>query len=50
MPGWRGPSHHEVEVTLDNGSQVDVQLDKNFKVVDATTDHEDDDPGETEGS
>lgn len=26
-------SAYEVEVTLDDGSQVDVQLDENFKVV-----------------
>jgi len=26
-------SYYEVEVTLDNGSQVDVQLDKDFNVV-----------------
>jgi hypothetical protein len=26
-------SYYEVEVTLDNGSQVDVQLDKSFTVV-----------------
>ena len=35
-------SYYEIEVTLDNGSQVDVQLDKQFKVVDATADDEDD--------
>jgi hypothetical protein len=26
-------SYYEVEVTLDDGTQVDVQLDKSFKVV-----------------
>ncbi len=26
-------SHDEVEVTLDNGSDVDVQLDRDFQVV-----------------
>ncbi len=26
-------SYYEVEVTLQNGNQVDVQLDENFKVV-----------------
>jgi uncharacterized membrane protein YkoI len=31
-------SYYEVEVTLDDGSQVDVQLDENFEVVDATPD------------
>lgn len=34
-------SYYEVEVTLDDGSQVDVQLDEEFHVVDATADHED---------
>ena len=28
-------SKYEVEVTLDDGSQVDVQLDENFNVVSA---------------
>jgi uncharacterized membrane protein YkoI len=28
-------SYYEVEVTLDNGDQVDVQLDKAFEVVDS---------------
>ncbi len=31
-------SYYEVEVTLDNGSQVDVQLDRNFQVVDSMAD------------
>ncbi len=35
-------SFYEIEVTLDDGSQVDVQLDEDFHVVDATADHEDD--------
>jgi hypothetical protein len=35
-------SYYEVEVTLDDGTQVDVQLDKDFKVVDSTADTEDD--------
>ena len=34
-------SYYEVEVTLDDGSQVDVQLDEGFRVVDSMTDHED---------
>ena len=34
-------SYYEVEVTLDDGSQVDVQLDEEFHVVDAAADHED---------
>ena len=35
-------SYYEVEVTLDDGSQVDVQLDGDFRVVDSTEDTEDD--------
>ena len=35
-------SYYEVEVTLDDGSQVDVQLDRDFQVVGSSTDHEDD--------
>jgi uncharacterized membrane protein YkoI len=31
-------SYYEVEVTLDDGSQVDVQLDEGFNVVDVTAD------------
>ena len=33
-------SYYQVEVTLDNGKQVDVQLDAQFKVVGSKTDHE----------
>jgi hypothetical protein len=33
-------SYYEVEVTLDNGKQVDVQLDKAFHVVSSAGDHE----------
>jgi len=36
-------SYYEVEVTLDDGSQVDVQLDRNFNVVGSSADHEGDD-------
>lgn len=36
-------SYYEVEVTLDNGSQVDVQLDEQFRVVDASPDSTTDD-------
>ena len=42
-------SYYEVEVTLDDGSQVDVQLDEEFNVVgeeaddDSTDDHDDSD-------
>lgn len=31
-------SYYEVEVTLDDGSQVDVQLDRDFVVVSSETD------------
>jgi uncharacterized membrane protein YkoI len=33
-------SYYEVEVTLDDGSQVDVQLDKSFNVVSSEGDSE----------
>lgn len=33
-------SYYEVEVTLNNGDQVDVQLDKSFNVVGSKADHE----------
>ncbi len=33
-------SYYEVEVTLDDGSQVDVQLDDQFQVVSASADFE----------
>ena len=32
-------SRYEVEVTLDDGSQVDVQLDEQFDVVGSETEH-----------
>ncbi len=35
-------SRYEVEVTLDDGSQVDVQLDENFDVVGSEADDEND--------
>ena len=35
-------SFNEVEVTHDDGSHVDVQLDRDFQVVSSSTDHEDD--------
>jgi uncharacterized membrane protein YkoI len=35
-------SYYEVEVTLDDGSQVDVQLDRDFNVVGDETDSEED--------
>jgi hypothetical protein len=33
-------SYYEVEVTLDDGSQVDVQLDESFALVKNMPDHE----------
>jgi uncharacterized membrane protein YkoI len=33
-------SYYEVEVTLDGGAQVDVQLDKSFNVVSSDNDHD----------
>jgi hypothetical protein len=33
-------SYYEVEVTLDDGSQVDVQLDESFAVVGSSADSE----------
>jgi uncharacterized membrane protein YkoI len=35
-------SYYEVEVTLDDGSQVDVQLDRDLNVVDQMADSEND--------
>jgi uncharacterized membrane protein YkoI len=35
-------SYYEVEVTEADGSQTDVQLDRQFNVVGSETDHEDD--------
>ena len=35
-------SYYEVEVTLDDGRKVDVQLDRSFAVVGDTVDHEGD--------
>ena len=46
---------YEVEVTLENGSEVDVHLDRNFDVIDSSADrpgHDDDsrqDDGEKNG-
>jgi uncharacterized membrane protein YkoI len=36
-------TYYEVEVTRPDGSQVDVQLDRDFNVVSSTTDSESDD-------
>jgi uncharacterized membrane protein YkoI len=38
-------SYYEVEVTLEDGSQVDVQLDESFHVVGSSADDEDSDEG-----
>ena len=38
-------SYYEVEVTRDDGSQVDVQLDENFAVVGSSADSEHSDEG-----
>jgi len=40
-------SLYEVEVTLDDGRQVDVQLDADFNVVGDKVDHEDTDTDDT---
>lgn len=32
--------YYEIEVTKDDGSQIDVHLDKNFKVLSTPADHE----------
>jgi len=40
-------SLYEVEVTLDDGTQVDVQLDADFNVVGDKVDHEDTDTDDT---
>jgi uncharacterized membrane protein YkoI len=42
-------SYYEVEVTLDDGSQVDVQLDRSFNVVGSSADHEDRDGSGNDG-
>jgi uncharacterized membrane protein YkoI len=42
-------SKYEVEVTLEDGSQVDVQLDKAFDVVDTEAEDTSDDSSENEG-
>jgi uncharacterized membrane protein YkoI len=41
-------SYYEVEVTLDDGSQVDVQLDRDFNVVSDEADDESEDEGEAD--
>jgi uncharacterized membrane protein YkoI len=42
-------SYYEVEVTLDDGSQVDVQLDRSFDVVGSSADHEGPDDSDANG-
>lgn len=39
---------YEVEVTLDDGTQVDVHLDRDFLVLGDAADHEDDDTDDTD--
>ncbi len=41
-------SRYEVEVTLDDGSQVDVQLDENFNVVASKADAEETGGGDSQ--
>jgi uncharacterized membrane protein YkoI len=41
-------SYYEVEVTLDDGGQVDVQLDESFNVVGDEADDESEDEGSGE--
>ena len=41
-------SYYEIEVTLDNGTEVDVQLDKDFQVVGSEADAADSDQDETD--
>jgi hypothetical protein len=43
-------SYYEVEVTLPDGSQVDVQLDENFAVVGSSADEQPDDSGGDDGA
>ena len=40
-------SYDEVEVTLTDGSHVDVQLDRDFNVVDSKADAHDDEGGDS---
>ena len=42
-------SYYEVEVTLDDGSEIDVQLDRNFRVVGDEADASGGDDNEEEG-
>ena len=42
-------SYYEVEVTLDDGSQVDVQLDEDFQVVGSSADDDSSEDDDDEG-
>jgi uncharacterized membrane protein YkoI len=42
-------SYYEVEVTLDDGTQVDVQLDEQFRVVSSESDGADDEADDPDG-
>jgi hypothetical protein len=42
-------SYYEVEVTLSDGRQIDVQLDQNFVVVSSSVDEQPDDSGPGDG-
>jgi hypothetical protein len=41
--------YYEIEVTLEDGSQVDVHLDRGFHVIGDETDHGDDAGGDDDG-
>jgi uncharacterized membrane protein YkoI len=41
--------YYEVEVTLDDGSQVDVHLDRSFNIIDSGADHGGSDDGDANG-
>jgi len=43
-------SYYEVEVTLDDGTQIDVQLDEDFDVVGREADREEDDADDGDDS
>jgi len=42
-------SYYEVEVTMPDGRQIDVQLDQNFVVVGSSADEQPDDAGPDDG-
>ena len=43
-------SYYEVEVTMPDGRQIDVQLDQNFVVVGSSADEQPDDAGPDDGT